>query len=519
MRLNYCSRAGQRLALAFALVVLISIALAPSVAAQPPMPSARAVAIVLEDQGKIIVEHGYSCDTSDSKEGPQSAITLKEKLIIPHYADRGTVILNGWFAEYLHGDQHVRDLRAEIRDINVSKNVLTWTAEGLLRNEAFDDGYHWCYHYTALAWNSKLIDAIPETSNLYNNAIISSSQSFPSEETALVTLESHIQSTAFAGKEAIAVLPRGFGFGWQDESRMTEPWHAVDHHLLQIAYNLDHTELFLPKGKSTGASYDQGAISWVTHAIFKDNDAKRDFLFFEGVSGLGGNDVGVVHPPFAIRPKQISGGAYGEQVEPGGTVSEERITIENIPFEYAVPVLTGWDLYYWAGGDQHVLRAGVWLDKIDYDKKPGAATGTLSYSLFAILSDDDGLPSHVIRHRATILGLVKTGAPAADLVPVLSGVSDACHREGNQNWLGITVKNQGNLDAGPSLTTVLFANKTYVDEATPAIAAGTTTMLSPILAPGSCFTPNCEFRVTIDSKQQVKESNKSNNVAEGQCKG
>src|SRR5262249_50090353 len=105
-----------------------------------------------------------------------------------------------------------------------------------------------------------------------------------------------------------AVLPRGFGFSW---------WGG-DHHLLQLAYNLDHSEIFVEQGKvyntpnppvrtvgdilplppaplpSAASRVDDGFVSWKTYAILKDNDDSRYYAFGELVSVAGGNDVGVV---------------------------------------------------------------------------------------------------------------------------------------------------------------------------------------------------------------------------------
>lgn len=86
----------------------------------------------------------------------------------------------------------------------------------------------------------------------------------------------------------------------------------MDHHLLQIGYNLDHSEIFIENGKkyrkkdtdvtpslpSTASRVNSGFVSWETYAIFKDNDRERSYGFGEMVSGLGGNDVGVIQPPF-----------------------------------------------------------------------------------------------------------------------------------------------------------------------------------------------------------------------------
>ncbi len=115
----------------------------------------------------------------------------------------------------------------------------------------------------------------------------------------------------FAASKTVAVLPRGFEFDWKD---------CVDHHLLQIGYNLDHSEIFIENGKkyrkkdqdvtpslpSTASRVNSGFVSWETSAIFKDNYGRRDYGFGEMVSGLGGNDVGIIQPPFSTVPEEVA---------------------------------------------------------------------------------------------------------------------------------------------------------------------------------------------------------------------
>jgi len=137
-------------------------------------------------------------------------------------------------------------------------------------------------------------------------------------------------------------------------------------------------------------------VSWNTYAIFKDNDSRRDYSFGEMVSALGGNDVGVLQPPFSILPKE---GESVEIVNVGGVKTKEFI-IENIPFEFAIPVLTGWELGY-VTDDQHVRDVGVWIDDVFYE----LGVGRLRYKLSSILADNDKDPEHYFRHKVTVLGI------------------------------------------------------------------------------------------------------------------
>ena len=85
--------------------------------------------------------------------------------------------------------------------------------------------------------------------------------------------------------------------------------------------------------------------------------------------------------------------------------------------------------------------------------------------------------------------------------------------------LKVAVINYGNADAPPSTTTVTFNSGETVELATPTIRAGESVELEPVEIPKGCFSPDCHFRIVVDSKNDVIESDKSNNTAEYFCLG
>lgn len=98
------------------------------------------------------------------------------------------------------------------------------------------------------------------------------------------------------------------------------------------------------------------------------------------------------------------------------------------------------------------------------------------------------------------------------------GSAGFCHKD-NQGRLLITVKNQGNDDAPASTTTVDFFSFGSFDLPTPPIPAGGSVTLPPVNIPTGCYNPDCNFKITIDSKSQVNESNESNNSVSSNCLG
>ena len=77
-----------------------------------------------------------------------------------------------------------------------------------------------------------------------------------------------------------------------------------------------------------------------------------------------------------------------------GIVRTQTFRISDLPFDYAVPLLTGWDLSYECE-QQQVQRAGIWLHDIHFDSN----SSSLEYKVSSILRDKDGAP---------VLGLNRT---------------------------------------------------------------------------------------------------------------
>jgi hypothetical protein len=102
-----------------------------------------------------------------------------------------------------------------------------------------------------------------------------------------------------------------------------------------------------------------------------------------------------------------------------------------------------------------------------------------------------------------------------DLVPIPDANGDFCKLR--DDMLVVTVRSQGTAAAGTSTTEVAFRGGT-VTQPTPALAPGASTDLL-FQIPAGCFSPDCSFRITVDSISVVMESNEANNVAEGSCLG
>jgi hypothetical protein len=382
---------------------------------------------VFETAGTIIAIHGFGVAKLDSG-GSAMAIKVEQSVAIPPYANRATVFLNGWKLNYLGDNQHVLALGTVIGKIRVDlrAHTLTWNALGLLRDDDGEEGYSWIYKFTVVAWNDANLNAIVDqgvvdTNNKYctasgdiadncYHADNEKSANKKATNTALSSFVSLIQNNSLASTNSIAALPRGFGLVWNDH----------DHHLRQLSYNLDHSEILrdnaqtystegcqlpAPLPNPPASHADSGFMSWNSDTIFKDDDTRRGYTFAEMVSGMGGADVGVLNPPFSILPADNGSWPGGDWCGGlSGGLNSEDFVIENIPFEYAIPMLTGWDLQYDCG-DQHVKEIGIYIEDWSYQPPAGGSGGTLHYKLKSILADNDGIPFFFHSHKVTVLGL------------------------------------------------------------------------------------------------------------------
>jgi hypothetical protein len=194
-----------------------------------------------------------------------------------------------------------------------------------------------------------------------------------------------------------------------------------------LAYNLDPGASFIADGRqyskrtpNLGGADQVGQtyLSWETKTIFKDNTTRRDYLTGELLSVASGSGVEAVHPPFAIVPFEDHSNCV-----PVGDAEAETRSVGSIPFDVAIPVLTGWDLSF-VCEDRHVQEIGFWIDDFAYDPgRSGAGyDGRLNYRVRSLLHDQGRGGGATFRHRVSILGLRKQSPPPP--APSLSVLPD-----------------------------------------------------------------------------------------------
>ncbi|MCW5977231.1 MAG: hypothetical protein KIT09_04100 [Bryobacteraceae bacterium] len=374
-------------------------------------PTEQAESIVYEDPGTIVVYHGHACAESDQP-GAEVRLRVRHELKLPQYVGSATVILNGWQVKYLHDDHHVADFATVIYGISFERNILRWNASGRLSDKNFDDAYGWCYRYTAIGWNPTALQAVVDHAD-EDHVMRPVAQD---NTTALKEMKGFLPVSALPARSPIAVLPRGY---------MTAYLGDADHHLLQLAYNLDYSEKFVEHEKKysrisgtaccnsadpalpAAANYAEGFVSWDSKTIFKDNGLRRDYHNSELVSALGGPDVGVIQPPFTVLPREDADSTTGCIIG-GAVLSTREVTTEEIPFEYAIPMLTGWELAY-ACDDAHIRVMGAWIERFSYARPSGGAGGKLQYSVSTMFHDNQS-GEHISSARAHVLGFKRIAA-------------------------------------------------------------------------------------------------------------
>jgi len=382
-----------------------------SIAAQIPdiivSPYESGIKTITNIPNELAVYQGSACGKLDKTN--ESDVQIRGLLALPQWATNATVFLNGWKLEFAEDDHHVRTIGAMINgirleDIQNGKRI-KWNVVGLLGDYNYDDAFSFCYNYTVIAWNeSSLKLAVDHTGNCTQGTSVYNT--YP--------IRGYSRLRNLPRKTPATMLPRGFFFRLSDKD---------DHHLLQLAYNIVGSERILgnthyntnpsnPNQLAENTSrYDSaGMISWNTQVIYKDKaefwsptPGKDGYIFGEQVTSIGGEKMGVIHPPYLVTPVDDNGFLTGTIPTGSSQVVTKEYIINNIPFESAIPVLTGWNLNY-EGEDHHVRKMGVWISDWSYTKLPRATRGILKYTLKSILADDSESYS-VVSHRVTVLGL------------------------------------------------------------------------------------------------------------------
>ena len=169
---------------------------------------------VYEVPGKIRVQHGWGC----VKQGYAATedyvgFRIQDMEVVPlEFGDAGTIILNGWDAQYTNGDHHLLGLGTAIFNITgtltPTQFELRWEAGGVLSDNDGNDGYQWCYRYTLVFWKGGAFDAVVPPQDDVSTTFVDSGGNPP-----LYDIPGKFTQSGDKGGPR-AVLPRGVGLVW-----------------------------------------------------------------------------------------------------------------------------------------------------------------------------------------------------------------------------------------------------------------------------------------------------------------
>jgi hypothetical protein len=332
---------------------------------------------------------GFVC--LDAIADPEVDVTHDGSQDLPAWAQRATVFLNGWRLRYLSKDHHVRGLYVEISNVRRAGTVLRWRAHGRIFDKNDDDSYQFCYTYTVIAWNPMEFDARVREVDVSRMLL---GIKAPTNRAVIIS------AADFSEAETIAVLPRGFNFAAESSGGFSCFGCPLDQHLFQFAFSRNRIDAL------SGPADDPRREAWAFQTVLKDNEKAKEINAYwssESVVLIGGTGIGVMREPFELEAREPNNPWYRRCVAPDGERRTDSFVIENVPFQNAVPVLTGFDMSF-SCGDQHVKEVGARIVDFGYDRPPGSATGTLRYRLESVLRDKSGGPNHRVDHRVHVLG-------------------------------------------------------------------------------------------------------------------
>jgi hypothetical protein len=370
------------------------------------------------------IQHGASCVDAKSAISVDNfgtysyGVGVEDSVPIPAAYDSATVFLNGWRMQYKNKDHEVLGISTAIVNIEKDENLIRWKAGGILTDQNGDDDFVWCYHYTVLLWDTSTLNlnAVPVDSDEGARLTVVSTGS--SDQTSSLYIEQNSLNDFYNTPGAL--LPRGFGAMWKSKS-FGPVWHDkhidldedTDHHLGRFA--LKYGDPFI----ITSADGSGSDIWWQFETIFSDRSIHRKYYAAEVVSLLNGESVELMQPDFEIYPGQQNG-------SPGyHDVVSKTIVVQDIPYDYAVPMLTGWDIGINSNSDSHIKDIGVWIEGFSYDKDPAETTGTMTYTIKSVFHDKGSNGAGVPRYQVSILGLnTRTGIVIDNPTPTTGTINE-----------------------------------------------------------------------------------------------
>jgi hypothetical protein len=484
------------------------------------VPAQPGVMRVVADTPAIKIFERSACAMSQPDQSSRhGAIRIENTYEVPPPLDQATVVLNGWDLQFVdpNVDHGIASVVAAIESVALEQRqepagpVLHWDVVGALGDESAREPYSLCWNYLLIAWDDRQIDATASESFYIPNLCQGGRWSDdPTNGTSGAGLgRPHwLIGWPLRFPASIAMLPRGFAF------------YRYNFPIKQAAFG---TGQGVPMTEyKVGYVGDDGKVTVLgSTAAFVDSyiatySVLGDLGTYFGMGTIGGAIAGTGVFPIEPPPSDADRLLVSSADNPTAGATQHR-TIEQVPFTYAVPLLTGWKLSY-ADNDWHnVSRIGIGITGVQYEMP---RLGTLSYDLTFHLYDVHRIGAEASAN-VSVLGFTRHALP--DLVigtPTGSGWLLPCVRDATGK-LVLSVTNQGDGIAGPSRAKAVFGNDvnhpTFVD--TPEIAPHSSATLAPVALPPGCVGQpgGCVIVVGVDTDDQVLERDETNNFGVGSC--
>ena len=372
------------------LVVAMTMALAPLGCESDPMVGVDEAALtqptrtIINDTNRFTALEGSECLSYFPGGDKHSSGAW----VAPSWVGDATIIYNGFSHRYLSSDHHVRRVQGDITGVSFGTDkVLRWTFNGSLDdNDTNDGGMELCYYYTVIGWAPSALAARSHVGFGGINLDYDGATTFMSGRNVMAA-QNQLPDCPFASNEPVAVLPRG----------SYQQYRYSDHHLFQLGYSQSQD---LNPGN---------CVTYGTSSVLRDRNADDDALAGGRASLLGGTGVAIRSSDFVLTSRSPN---YAAPL-PIATGAEriEHVVVQGLPYTYALPMLTGWELYYKSGQsthtsytDQHVTRLGASIRNLRYD----AVKGALEYDFYSVLGDQNMIPGHEAGRNVAILGLTRT---------------------------------------------------------------------------------------------------------------
>lgn len=262
----------------------------------------------------------------------------KVSMAMPQFVNDVAIYLNGWTHEYAEKSE-ISNFGAKVGPLTLEPGYVTWIQNSYMYSHSVSAKS--CSYSIVIGWDKNVLNVDSAGRFIASDFITSS--------VPIVQLPGKIPND-FQPSAPVHLLPAGYICGFGDE------WN------------------FLQCGYSRGKRRPDG--TWVSRVILKDDHTRR-VNARDWMAVLQGTDVG--GRSFFLKPLKVRQPIFSNCIQLGQQ-EPQVYTCDGLPFDLALPVLNGWNIYNTCSDDE-VKAIGVWISDIQYTKDVNG-TGTLKFTVY-----------------------------------------------------------------------------------------------------------------------------------------